>query len=165
MVAPERTPPPDPTQHRRKRGAQWRRWQLEVIPTVLPHFTRVLHATKSLRDCTDLPLPTASSGSCACKTSRVCKIAIVRFSSVDDAQLRICSCSPAAVQLIQCGAFPCAPLAPTLAVDLRVLEFAMNLSCKSPPTTPPFRHAGTMPGCHGLQLQHQVRGGNLPNLH
>ncbi|KAJ7454484.1 hypothetical protein FB451DRAFT_1373547 [Mycena latifolia] len=156
MVAPEQTPPSDPTQHRRKRGAQWRRWQLEVIPTVLPHFTRVLHATKPLRHCTDLPLPTASLGSCACKTSRVCKIAIIQFSSVDDAQLRICSCSPAAVQLIQCGAFPCTPLAPTLAVDLRVLEFTMNLFLQITPNNTAF--STTLERClgaMGFQLQHQ----------
>ncbi|KAJ7433812.1 hypothetical protein FB451DRAFT_1195879 [Mycena latifolia] len=142
--------------HRRKRGAQWRRWQLEVIPTVLPHFTRVLHATKSLRDCTDLPLPTASSGSCACKTSRVCKIAIVRFSSCQRRATQDMLMLPAAVQLIQCGTFPCAPLAPTLAVDLRVLEFAMNLFLQIAPNNTAF--STTLERCLGaigFQLQHQ----------
>ncbi|KAJ7339167.1 hypothetical protein DFH08DRAFT_964202 [Mycena albidolilacea] len=32
------TPPPDPTKHRRKRAAQWQRWQNEVLPKLLPHF-------------------------------------------------------------------------------------------------------------------------------
>src|ERR1700753_108153 len=33
LWAPERTPPPqESTQHSRKRAAQWRRWQEDVIP-------------------------------------------------------------------------------------------------------------------------------------
>ncbi|KAJ7450642.1 hypothetical protein FB451DRAFT_1186751 [Mycena latifolia] len=134
MVAPERTPPPDPTQHRRKRGAQWRRWQLEVIPQFCPtsrEFTRHKITTRLHR-------PAATYGF----------FGQLRRRRATQDMLML----PAAVQLIQCGAFPCAPLAPTLAVDLRVLEFAMNLFLQIAPTTPPFDNAGTMPGCHGLSV-------------
>ncbi|KAJ7637499.1 hypothetical protein B0H17DRAFT_1217055 [Mycena rosella] len=51
-----------------------------------------------------------------CDTLR--KIALVRFSSVEDIELEICECTPAAVQLMKYGAFPCAPFHPSLAVDL-----------------------------------------------
>jgi hypothetical protein len=53
MMPIEHTPPPpdpNPGQHRRKRAAQWQRWQQEVIPALLPHFARLLQETKSLRD-------------------------------------------------------------------------------------------------------------------
>ncbi|KAJ7820784.1 hypothetical protein B0H14DRAFT_3147027 [Mycena olivaceomarginata] len=46
----ERTPMPDPAQHRRKQAAQWERWQCSVLPILLPEFARLLHETKSLRD-------------------------------------------------------------------------------------------------------------------
>ena len=42
------TPPPDPSQHRRKRAAQWRRWQGEVLPNLVDTFVQVLYETKSL---------------------------------------------------------------------------------------------------------------------
>ena len=71
-----RPPTPDPTQHRRKREAQWRRWQGEVLPNLLPHYVRILHETKSLRHADDLrPAPRTA---CACIV-RVFKIAIVHF--------------------------------------------------------------------------------------
>lgn len=76
IIAPERSPPPDPTQHRRKRAAQWQRWQGEVIPNLLHHFTRMLHETKSLREYDNLEAP---SKSCDCP-GRVLKVSIVRFS-------------------------------------------------------------------------------------
>ncbi|KAJ7083574.1 hypothetical protein C8R44DRAFT_652030, partial [Mycena epipterygia] len=103
-----------------KREAQWRRWQAEVIPNLLPHFVRVMHQTKSFRDYDALELPARSSMPCTCISSRTCKVAIVRFTSVDNVELRVCACSPAALQLMYTGAFPCAPLSPSL-------EFAMNL--------------------------------------
>jgi len=37
--------------------------------------------------------------------------------------LSICDCYPAAVQLVNIGYFPCAPVRPTLAIDINLLEF------------------------------------------
>jgi hypothetical protein len=39
------------------------------------------------------------------------------------------------LQLLSCGYFPCAPLAPTLAVDLKILEFVRELFVRMPPNT------------------------------
>ncbi|KAJ7857948.1 hypothetical protein B0H14DRAFT_2578119 [Mycena olivaceomarginata] len=60
----EHTPPPDPTKHRRKRAAQWQRWQNEVLPKLLPHFAQLLQETKSLREM-DSRRPQPST--CACR--------------------------------------------------------------------------------------------------
>ncbi|KAG1778076.1 hypothetical protein EV702DRAFT_1179091 [Suillus placidus] len=47
-----------------------------------------------------------------------------------------CPCFPALLQLLCHGLFPCAPMAPSLAVDLRVLEFVHLLFvCQSPNQT------------------------------
>ncbi len=71
----ERTPPPDPTKHSRKRLAQWQRWQQVVLPRILPDFARVLHETKSLRDM-DGRAPRPSTCACQKKTQ---KVVIMRF--------------------------------------------------------------------------------------
>ncbi|KIJ65316.1 hypothetical protein HYDPIDRAFT_70215, partial [Hydnomerulius pinastri MD-312] len=50
--------------------------------------------------------------------------------------LRCCSCSTAPAQLMTMGLFACAPLYPSLAVDLRVLELVKTLFvCIAPNTT------------------------------
>ncbi|KAJ7106146.1 hypothetical protein C8R44DRAFT_834353 [Mycena epipterygia] len=77
--------------------------------------------------------------------------------TVEDLELRVCACSPAAVQLMYAGAFPYVPLSPSLAVDLRVLEFAMNLFVQIAPNNTALtitleRVLGNM----GFQLEHQT---------
>ncbi|KAJ7873548.1 hypothetical protein B0H14DRAFT_3438323 [Mycena olivaceomarginata] len=79
--------------------------------------------SKSLRD---LDGREAATPSCACNRKRH-KVVIVHFSAIQDVELEVCKCTTAAVQLMRLGAFGCAPLRPSLAVDLRVLEFARNL--------------------------------------
>jgi hypothetical protein len=167
----ERTPPPDPTKHRRKRAAQWQRWQQEILPKVLPHFALLLHETKSLREM-DGRQPRIPSCACQHKTH---KIAVMRFAStsplvclnpasadcfpaIEDLEIQVCACAPAAVQLMQLGAFGCAPILPSLAVDVRVLEFAMNLFVQISPNNTAFTNTlERVLGNMGFQLDHQVR--------
>ena len=49
--------------------------------------------------------------------------------------LVVCFCAPAAQQLINMGYFPCAPLAPTLAVSLKVLTLVKHLFVHIPSNT------------------------------
>ncbi|KAF7334360.1 hypothetical protein MSAN_02375400 [Mycena sanguinolenta] len=148
----ESSPPPDPGKHQRKRATQWQRWQHEVLPKLLPELAQLLEETKSLRElegrCSEIP-------SCACHKKRH-RVAVVYFSNIKDVDLTICECTPAAVQLMRLGAFGCAPLLPSLAVDLRVLEFAMNLFLQISPNNTAFsmtleRVLANM----GFQLDHQ----------
>ncbi|KAJ6451135.1 hypothetical protein C8R45DRAFT_848602 [Mycena sanguinolenta] len=44
-----------------------------------------------------------------------------------------------APQLLQRGYFPCAPLEPTLAIELRVVEFVRRLFLNIPPNNTPSR--------------------------
>ncbi|KAJ7878311.1 hypothetical protein B0H14DRAFT_2342018, partial [Mycena olivaceomarginata] len=57
---------------------------------------------------------------------------------IEDVEIYFCDCTPAAVQLMRLGAFGCAPMLPSLAVDLRVLEFAMNLFLQISPNNTAF---------------------------
>ncbi|KAJ7899941.1 hypothetical protein B0H13DRAFT_2336707 [Mycena leptocephala] len=137
MMPIDHTPPPpdpNPGQHRRKRAAQWQRWQQEVIPALLPHFARLLQEMKSLRDL-DASCPTRSP--CDCST-KLHKVAIVRFSTIEDLELQVCKCTPAAVQLMQVGVFGCAPIL------LRPEQYAISIALE--------RVLANM----GFQLDHQV---------
>ncbi|KAJ7870097.1 hypothetical protein B0H14DRAFT_2345809, partial [Mycena olivaceomarginata] len=67
-----------------------------------------------------------------------------------------CPSGSAAVQLMRLGAFGCAPLEPSVAVDLRVLEFARNLFLQISPNTTAFTLAfERLLSNMGFQLQHQ----------
>ncbi|KAF9502905.1 hypothetical protein BS47DRAFT_1310521 [Hydnum rufescens UP504] len=46
---------------------------------------------------------------------------------LEDIDLVVCSCHPAAIQLVSQGLFPCSPLALTLAVSMDMLEFVSDL--------------------------------------
>ncbi|KAJ7119273.1 hypothetical protein C8R43DRAFT_901113 [Mycena crocata] len=52
---------------------------------------------------------------------------------MQDLVLKVCDCNPAAQQLLSAGLFPCAPLRPTLAVDVRLLELAKKLFVRIAP--------------------------------
>ncbi|KAJ7204070.1 hypothetical protein GGX14DRAFT_368993 [Mycena pura] len=153
MWEPERTPPLSaPGNHARKRAAQWERWQQDIIPNLIPHYLDVLYETRSLRHLDRLvPRPMA----CSCPSQRQ-KIAVVRFSVIEDIEIDICACQPAAVQLMRAGAFGCAPIRPSLAVDLRVLEFARNLFLEVSPNYTAFSTTleRVLQGM-GFQLEHQ----------
>ncbi|KAJ3743316.1 hypothetical protein EV360DRAFT_90237 [Lentinula raphanica] len=78
-----------------------------------------------MRDEAGLQLKTQSCD--CCQSSRKLTIWVVRFSKIEQIDLWSSDCSKAAVQLICSGLFPCSPVYPTLAVDIRVLDFVRRL--------------------------------------
>ncbi|KAI6095316.1 hypothetical protein F5141DRAFT_1191368 [Pisolithus sp. B1] len=50
-------------------------------------------------------------------------------------EINYCACTPAPVQLMKCGPFGCSPVAPTLVVDLCMLEFMKTLFVWLTPNT------------------------------
>ena len=52
---------------------------------------------------------------------------------IEEIQLAKCKCHLIAVQLLKRGLFPCAPIAPTLAVDIRILDFLQRLFVRISP--------------------------------
>ncbi|KAJ7895431.1 hypothetical protein B0H13DRAFT_1624347, partial [Mycena leptocephala] len=74
----------------------------------------------------------------------------------EDLELQVRKCTPAPVQLMQVGAFGCAPILPSLAVDLRVLEFMMNLFLQVAPNNTAISIAlERVLANMGFQLDHQ----------
>ncbi|KAF8207995.1 hypothetical protein K438DRAFT_1754740 [Mycena galopus ATCC 62051] len=155
IMGAQHTPPPTPGIHRRKREAQWKRWQQSVLPTLLPELACLFYETKSLRDLDSHQQQQRTACTCKLKTL---KIAILHFSSIEDVELQICKCpsGSSAVQLMRLGTFGCAPLEPSVAVDLRVLEFARNLFLQISPNTTAFTLAfERVLSSMGFQFQHQ----------
>lgn len=57
------------------------------------------------------------------------------YLELQEIEIRACQCCPAALQLLSRGLFPCAPIAPTLAVDIKMLDFVQELFVRMPPNT------------------------------
>ncbi|KAJ7154030.1 hypothetical protein C8R43DRAFT_1126688 [Mycena crocata] len=110
--------------------SKWVAWDQQLIPRLIPQFVRLWHKTQGLRNADDLSLP--SPRACHCSSIQ-CKITLVRFTTMQDLVLKVCDCNPAAQQLLSAGLFPCAPLRPTLAVDVRLLELAKKLFVRIAP--------------------------------
>jgi hypothetical protein len=55
------------------------------------------------------------------------------FIELQSIEIDSCACGPAALQLLSRGFFPCAPIAPTLAVNIKMLEFVRELFVRMPP--------------------------------
>lgn len=77
IMGVQHTPPPTPGIHRRKREAQWKRWQQSVLPTLLPELACLFYETKSLRDLDSHQQQQRTA--CMCKLKTL-KIAILHFS-------------------------------------------------------------------------------------
>ncbi|OAX33609.1 hypothetical protein K503DRAFT_794452 [Rhizopogon vinicolor AM-OR11-026] len=60
-------------------------------------------------------------------------VMLVTFEGLTHLELLTCSCNTAACQLVSRRFFPCAPIAPTLAVDIRVLQLVKELFVRLAP--------------------------------
>jgi hypothetical protein len=63
------------------------------------------------------------------------------MTGLDSVVINVCTCSPAAVQLLSQGLFPCAPSVPSLAVDIALLNFTRDLFVRLPPNVTSFTEA------------------------
>ncbi|KAF7965185.1 hypothetical protein HWV62_45244 [Athelia sp. TMB] len=103
-----------------KAAPQYATWTTDVIPSLVPVYLHLLRTTQSL---TRPPVPSVPL--CVCgKKKLVLNIVCLHFDSLCSRQVHSCHCDPVSAQLVREGLFPCAPIAPTLAVDLKLLEFA-----------------------------------------
>jgi hypothetical protein len=70
--------PVDPakSRHRRKRVAQWRRWEIDIIPVLIGPYLKLLAATNSLRNAP----PPPSKKACTCRdVGRNLSVTVVKF--------------------------------------------------------------------------------------
>ncbi|KAI6163407.1 hypothetical protein EDD17DRAFT_1776111 [Pisolithus thermaeus] len=98
---------------------QWQRWSQDVIPALLNPYLQYLEASESLHVVVDSRVDHPTH----CLTC------------LEEIKISYCACTPAPVHLMESGLFACSPVAPTLAVDLRVLEFMRTLFVQLTPNT------------------------------
>ncbi|KZS99502.1 uncharacterized protein LAESUDRAFT_622019, partial [Laetiporus sulphureus 93-53] len=118
-----------------KKERQWIRWATETIPSLLRPHLKLLCESESLRN---VQRPSKQPCTCGQKDARTLQIVCVFFERLENIQIGACQCSPAALQLLSRGLFPCAPQAPTLAVNINLLQFAQELFLRLPPNTTSF---------------------------
>ncbi|KAG1846464.1 hypothetical protein F4604DRAFT_1884172 [Suillus subluteus] len=97
---------------------QWRRWTDEIIPSLIAPYLTYLCKSASLRDQIELQPDEVATFQCKSSCRRRC-----------------CPCAPAPLQLLSRGYFACAPIAPSLAVDLQLLELVKTLFVHITPNT------------------------------
>lgn len=127
-----------------KKERQWRKWSEETIPAMLEPYLELLRVTDSLRD---LDHVRSKQGCTGCPGNRIIEVSCIYFDSMsamtalqlsliiltEIIKLSLCACTDVALQLLQLGLFPCAPIYPTLAVDLNMLDFARGLFVNAAP--------------------------------
>ena len=149
------------SRHRRRRASQWATWNNEIIPKLIGPYMSLMAQTSSLRN-----LPQSQRLICQCnrENAQVLRIKVIRFfglsfvidmpltypiSVIEEIEIYKCQCRQAAVQLITLDLFPCAPLAPTLAVDIRMLDFFCRLFLRISLNHTAIAH--TLEDCLGAQ--------------
>ncbi|KAG1882379.1 hypothetical protein F4604DRAFT_1577463 [Suillus subluteus] len=117
-----------------KKTNQWRRWSEDVIPLLVVPYLSYMQETSMLRYADTVRQPHGDPVAChaGCGTRSI-KVACVFFDSLSEINIIACPCYPAPLQLLRRGLFPCAPVSPSLAVDLRVLEFVRLLFIRQSP--------------------------------
>src|SRR5229473_333454 len=133
---------------RRKRERQWLKWANETIPSLLQPYLQILCESNNL--CTLDYFSDIISPGCSCERWVTINVTCIFFErklfyfhlfniyqhnsvGLESMQIHYCQCYPAALQLLRHGLFPCTPTAPTLAVDLKMLEFACKLFLRVAP--------------------------------
>ncbi|KAF6744756.1 hypothetical protein DFP72DRAFT_1078101 [Ephemerocybe angulata] len=118
-------PPSPPRSQRDPRRAQWQRWTRDIIPSLVPVFLEVLRSSDDLRNVSRDP------STCGCMPT-VRKLTIVLVSWEGLSSTTVCSCKPVAL-LLRMGYLASAPLRPTYAFDIQMLDFVRLLHLRSPP--------------------------------
>ncbi|KAK7448906.1 hypothetical protein VKT23_013638 [Stygiomarasmius scandens] len=122
--------PPLKSINRKKKERQWKRWLKEVIPTLVEPYMELLQTTNNLREAAPLQL----ADRCSCNGGRYVEVSVLRFNSIEKLNVWFCSkCSPTGPQLVRSGFFPCAPFAPTLVTEIRMLDFVSRLFLRISP--------------------------------
>ncbi|KAJ7053451.1 hypothetical protein C8F01DRAFT_1088689 [Mycena amicta] len=108
-----------------------------VLPALVQVYLTLLQDTSSLRNVSEAAMREGEPCSCS---KRTLNVTVIRWDEIEEITLRVCSCSSsnAPTLLLQAGLFACSPKNPTLAVDVRVLDFVMELSLNVSPNNTAF---------------------------
>ncbi|KAH6901151.1 hypothetical protein BKA70DRAFT_1437036 [Coprinopsis sp. MPI-PUGE-AT-0042] len=108
------------------RYTQWRRWTQDVLPKLIPTYLELIKASGNL-----VNVDRTREVFCNCGPA-ITRIDVICVSFDGLSTRSFCTCNPPA-HLVMVGYFPCAPVRPSLAVDIRMLEFMRELYLRSAP--------------------------------
>lgn len=113
--------------HTRQCHAQQTRWNDDVLPRLIHPFLGN-HRRYFEHLATDSEPAGSESNHCSCfPLPKALSVLAVYMDRTETVFLQVCTCRTAPIQLIERGLFPCAPVWPTLAVCLNMLEFVSQL--------------------------------------
>lgn len=120
------------SRHARAKEAAAIRWNSVVIPSLIRPF--MLFERERLLSPAEHSVQTEEPCRCG-KKWRDLNIICVYFERLESITLKVCGCQSrtAATQLVMRGLFPCAPLHPSLAVSMDMLEFVAELFVQQAP--------------------------------
>ncbi|OAX32500.1 hypothetical protein K503DRAFT_668010, partial [Rhizopogon vinicolor AM-OR11-026] len=137
-----------------KKQKQWRRWSEEVIPSLISPYLGYIWQSASLQSIPDLGCSTGGDSRCSgfCRPQSLA-VTCVLFDHALFVNISCCKCSSAPLQLMTRGLIACTPVAPSLAVDIRVLELVKHLFVWMTPNSTAW--------CETLETFLNERGYNL----
>ncbi|KAJ3513219.1 hypothetical protein NMY22_g15109 [Coprinellus aureogranulatus] len=132
QISTHRPRTPSPVKKRvDARTKQLQNWT-RVIEELVPKYLSLLRSTENLRN------PPSTSSPCSCPQPSVISVSCIGFTDVR--VVDVCSCA-SAQHLLSLGFFPCAPIRPSIAFDLRLLRFLQELHCRTSPNITAFTGA------------------------
>ncbi|KAI6098181.1 hypothetical protein F5141DRAFT_1190810 [Pisolithus sp. B1] len=108
------------------------RWSQDVLPALIEPYLQYLRVTQNLCVAVDIQIPLSQCSTCI---THALNVTCLFFDCLEEIKINACPCTPAPVCLMKHGLFASTPTAPTLAVDLWVLEFLRKLFVHLTPNT------------------------------
>ncbi|KIJ34732.1 hypothetical protein M422DRAFT_181663, partial [Sphaerobolus stellatus SS14] len=110
--------------YRHKKSNQYRQWINDIIPNLQDPYLRIRRLTEEGR----LPPPEVEHEvicQCACTCNKVSpksNVVLAYWDRLEEVTILYCDCKPASEQLMSRGFFPCAPIRPSMAFDMSLLD-------------------------------------------
>ncbi|KIJ68879.1 hypothetical protein HYDPIDRAFT_82870 [Hydnomerulius pinastri MD-312] len=108
-----------------KKQNQWRRWSQDIVPALIRPYLAYLQCTEQLWSPKNIQAENPDCPSCTNNCVQ-CSL-MVTCILFDYVTIKCCTCCPSPVTLIARGLFAYSPVAPSIAVDLWVLELVKKL--------------------------------------
>lgn len=142
--------------HRKRRNRQFERWTNDIIPNLVLPYLELRHRTQNGQYEPPKDVFAAlQSRPCTCQEAPVTVVVLAArwdrnyalvsiwlilishcITGFENLPISFCQCKPASLILITLGLFPCAPLRPTMAFDVNLLELVtINSSYIAPNLT------------------------------
>ncbi|KAI6156246.1 hypothetical protein EDD17DRAFT_1779699 [Pisolithus thermaeus] len=126
---------------------QWHQWSQDP-------YLQYLWVTQNLHVAVDIQIPLSQCSTCI---THALNVTCLFFDCLEEIKINACPCTPTPVCLMKHGLFASTPTAPTLAVDLQVLEFLRKLFVHLTPNTTAW--------CEALEIFLDGQGYKLHNAY